>query len=164
MKPILRLALLVFLAGAPLATAASADEDANAALARKFYEAINSRNLDALDAIVSKDFLEHMGDPQQAHGVEGLKQSLAPFLASSSDLKFVNDPVIAKGDYVTVVDTISGTNDGEMMGMQPTKKQFEFNAIDIWRVKDGKITDVWHNFPSGDILLQIGYKLVPPSK
>jgi len=156
MKPILRLALLVFLAGAPLATAASADEAANAALARKFYEAINSRNLDALDAIVSKDFLDHMGDPQQAHGVEGLKQSLSPFLASSSDLKFVNDPVIAKGDYVTVVDTISGTNDGEMMGMQPTKKQFEFNAIDIWRVKDGKLAEAWHVEQMLQMMMQIG--------
>jgi predicted ester cyclase len=156
MKPILRLALLVFLAGAPVATSASADEAANAALARKFYEAINSRNLDALDAIVSKDFLDHMGDPQQAHGVEGLKQSLAPFLASSSDLKFVNDPVIAKGDYVTVVDTISGTNDGEMMGMQPTKKQFEFNAIDIWRVKDGKLAEAWHVEQMLQMMMQIG--------
>src|SRR4029077_555198 len=144
MKAILRVALLALLTGAPVVSTAMADDAANAALARKFYEAINSRNLDALDAIVSKDFMDHMAHPQQAHGADGLKQSLAPFLASSSDLKFVNDPVIAKGEFVTVVDTISGTNDGEIMGMQPTKKSFEFSAIDIWRVKDGKLAEAWH--------------------
>jgi hypothetical protein len=39
-----------------------------------------------------------------------------------------------------------------------------WSQIDVWRVKDGKITDVWHNFPDADILLQLGYKLVPPTK
>jgi predicted ester cyclase len=156
MKAILRVALLALLTGAPVVTTAMADDAANAALARKFYEAINSRNLDALDAIVSKDFMDHMADPQQAHGVDGLKQSLAPFLASSSDLKFVNDPVIAKGEFVTVVDTISGTNDGEIMGMQPTKKSFEFSAIDIWRVKDGKLAEAWHVEQMLQMMMQIG--------
>jgi predicted ester cyclase len=156
MKAILRVALLALLTGAPVVTTAMADDAANAALARKFYEAINSRNLDALDAIVLKDFMDHMADPQQAHGVDGLKQSLAPFLASSSDLKFVNDPVIAKGEFVTVVDTISGTNDGEIMGMQPTKKSFEFSAIDIWRVKDGKLAEAWHVEQMLQMMMQIG--------
>jgi hypothetical protein len=39
-----------------------------------------------------------------------------------------------------------------------------WSSSDIWRVKDGKITDVWHNFPNQDILQQIGYTLVPPTK
>src|SRR6516164_5649110 len=143
MRAVLRGAVLALLAVAPVATTAIADETANTALVRKFYQAINARSLDQLDAIVAADFLDHMADPQQPHGIEALKQSLGPFLASSSDLKFVNDPVIAKGDYVTVVDTITGTNDGEIMGMQPTSKSFEFSAIDIWRVKDGKLAEAW---------------------
>jgi predicted ester cyclase len=137
-------------------TTATADEAANVALVRKFYQAINSRNLDALDAIVSSDFADHMADPQQPHGIDALKQSLAPFISSSSDLKFVNDPVIAKGDFVTVVDTISGTNDGEIMGMQPTNKSFEFSAIDIWRIKDGKLAEAWHVEQMLQMMMQIG--------
>ena len=156
MKAVLCGALLALLAGVPVATAAIADEAANAALVRKFYQAINARSLDQLDAIVAADFLDHMADPQQPHGIEALKQSLGPFLAASSDLKFVNDPVIAKGDYVTVVDTITGTNDGEIMGMQPTKKPFEFNAIDIWRVTDGKLAEAWHVEQLLQMMMQIG--------
>ena len=150
----LRIALLASMMS--VATTAIADEAANAALVRKFYEAINARSLDQLDAIVATDFMDHMADPQQPHGIEALKQSLGPFLASSSDLKFVNDPVIAKGDYVTVVDTITGTNDGEIMGMQPTSKSFEFSAIDIWRVKDGKLAEAWHVEQMLQMMMQIG--------
>jgi predicted ester cyclase len=154
MKAILRIGfLLLAVAAAP---AAIADEAGNAALARKFYDAINNRNLNSLDGIVAKDFVDHMADPDQPLGIEGLRQSLVPFLASSSDLKFINDPVIAKGDYVTVVDTISGTNDGQIMGMAATQKPFKFNAIDIWLVKDGKLAEVWHVEQILQMLMQLG--------
>ena len=64
--------------------------------------------------------------------------------------------MIAKGEFVTIVDTISGTNDGEIMGMQPTKKSFEFSAIDIWRVKDGKLAEAWHVEQMLQMMMQIG--------
>jgi predicted ester cyclase len=156
MKALFRIATLALAAGIGAATTAAADDAANAALARRFYAAINDHNLDALDGIVAKDFVDHMADPDQPRGVEGLKKSLAPFLASSSDLKFVNDPVIAKGDYVTVVDTVSGTNDGELMGLPPTRKPFQFNAIDVWRVKDGKLAEAWHVEQILQMMMQIG--------
>ena len=68
------------------------------------------------------------------------------------------------GDLVTAVVTVSGTYQTELMSVASTGNKVTFSQIDIWRVKDGKITDVWHNFPSADILLQIGYTLVPPAK
>jgi predicted ester cyclase len=71
---------------------------------------------------------------------------------------------VLEGDLVTAVVTASGTYQAEIMGIGPTVNKVTWSSIDIWRVKDGKITDVWHNFPNEDILQQIGYTLVPPTK
>ena len=68
------------------------------------------------------------------------------------------------GDLVTAVVTVSGTYQTELMGVAPTGNKVTFSQIDIWRVQDGKITDVWHNFANADILQQIGYQLVPPAQ
>ena len=42
-----------------------------------------------------------------------------------------------------------------MLGVAATGKPVSFSIIDIWRVKDGKLAEIWHNVPNGDILAQI---------
>ena len=39
--------------------------------------------------------------------------------------------------------------------MAPTGKQITWSLIDLWRVEDGKVTELWHNIPNNDILEQI---------
>lgn len=66
------------------------------------------------------------------------------FATAFPDLKIVNDKVIAKGDYVTVISTGTGTNTGPLMGMAPTGKPARMGAIDVWLVRDGKLAEAWH--------------------
>ena len=80
------------------------------------------------------------------------------------DQQITVDLWVIEGDMVTAMATVSGTHQGELLGVAPTGKPMTFSIIDIWHVKDGKITEVWHNFPTADILQQIGYQLVPPAK
>ena len=40
--------------------------------------------------------------------------------------------------------------------MAATKKPFEFHAIDIWLVKDGKLAEVWHVEELLQMMMQIG--------
>ena len=154
-----RVVLVAALAAAPFVAVASADEAANEALARRFYAEINARNLDALNEFVAVNFVDHNAPPGAPQGLEGMKAGLKPFLASSSDLKITNDLVVTKGDYVTVVDTAKGTNDGSMMGAPATNKPFEFHAIDLWLIKDGKLAEGWHV----EELLQMTMQLNPPA-
>ena len=68
------------------------------------------------------------------------------------------------GPPLTAVVTVSGTQQAAILDIAPTGNKVTWSQIDVWRVQDGKIIDVWHNFPEADILLQIGYKVVPPTK
>ena len=133
-------------------------EQANKAVVQRFYEEVaNQKKLDVLKEVFDPKMVEHSLDI-------GPVLTDTELLAGFPDLHLTVDLWVVEDDLVTAVVTVSGTHQAEFMGVAPTGNKMTFSIIDIWRVKDGKITDVWHNSPSADILQQIGYKLVPPAK
>jgi steroid delta-isomerase-like uncharacterized protein len=128
----------------------------NEAVARRFYEAINQGNLDAFDEFVAADLVDHNLVPGQAPGLEGLKQAIAGIRAGFPDFQVTNEEIIAQGDRVVVRSTVRGTHQGEFEGIPPTGKPVEIGAIDIWRVVDGKLVEVWHVEELLSLMGQIG--------
>ena len=52
--------------------------------------------------------------------------------------------MIAEDDYVVVRGTYSAIHDrGEWLGMAPTGNRVTETVIDIFRLKEGKIVEVW---------------------
>lgn len=157
MKIACRLLLVMPLLAAPLATVAIADEAANEALARRFYTEFNAGNIAAFDEFMAADFIDHTPTvPDAPQGLEGVKHEMQGYIAAFPDAKVVNDLVIPKDDYVTVVSTVTGTNTGSMMGMAATGKPVKINAIDVWLVKDGKLAEVWHVEQLLQMMMQLG--------
>ena len=148
-------ALIAMLVVLPV-TAVDAGEAANAALARRFYVAFNARDLDSLDKFMAQNIVDHNPAPGQTDGLAGVKVSLRGFFALSSDIQAHNDLVIAKGDYVTVYSTATGTHTGDLLGVKATHKPFQIHTLDIWRVKDGKLAEGWHVEELLGILTQVG--------
>lgn len=141
---------------------ALADDAANEALARRFYTEFNARNFDAFAEFIAADIVDHTGGPDMAAGVEALKKELQGFAAAFSDMKIENDLVLVSGDYVTVISTAKGTNDGAMMEMPATSKPVDFKAIDVWLVRDGKLAEVWHVEQLLQMMTQMG-AMKPPA-
>jgi len=134
-------------------------EQANQAVVQRFYEeVVNQKKVEVMKEVFDPKMTEHaLGfGPQMFRDVD--------LLAGFPDQHLTVDLWMVKDDMVAAVVTVSGTQTAEFMGIAPTGNKMSFSQIDIWRVKDGKITDVWHNFASADILLQLGYTLVPPAK
>jgi steroid delta-isomerase-like uncharacterized protein len=134
--------------------------EANKALARRFYEAFNRSDMDALDGFVAPDFVDHNPLPGQAPGLQGLKDAMNMFRAAFPDMRIANEDFIAEGDKVVVRSSARGTNSGTLMGMPPTGKHAELAAIDIWAVKNGRLAEAWHVEELLQMMMQIG--LVPP--
>ncbi len=53
------------------------------------------------------------------------------------------DEMIAEGDRVMVRWTSRGTHQGEYFGVPPTNKQVAYSGINIFRIADGKIAEIW---------------------
>ncbi|MFN8491780.1 MAG: ester cyclase [Caldilineaceae bacterium] len=134
-------------------------EQANKAVVQRFYEEVaNQKKVEVFKEVFDPHMVEHaLGyGPQLFRDVD--------LFAGFPDQHLTVDLWLVKGDLVAAVVTVTGTQTGKFIGIAPTGKKITFSQIDIWRVRNGKITDVWHNFASADILQQVGYKLVPPTK
>jgi steroid delta-isomerase-like uncharacterized protein len=139
----------------------SAEE--NKAIARRGYEAINQNNLDALDEVVAPDITDHDPAPGQAPGLEGVKQWFSSMHTAFPDFRMNVEDMIAEGDKVVARVRLSGTHQGELMGIDATGNRVTITGIDILRINaDGKIMERWGNFDDLGMMQQLGV-MEPPS-
>jgi steroid delta-isomerase-like uncharacterized protein len=132
----------------------SAEE--NKAITRRAYEAINQKNLDALDQMVASDIIDHDPGPGQGPGLEGVKQYFSSLHTAFPDVQMNIDDMIAEGDKVVARVNMSGTHQGEFMGNDPTGNRVTITGIDILRIADGKIVERWGKFDDLSMMQQLG--------
>jgi predicted ester cyclase len=72
---------------------------------------------------------------------EHLKEHIAFFEGVFPGYQLAAKEMIAEGDQVVVNATLTGTHQGELMGMPPTGRQVEVPFIIIYRVSGGRIVD-----------------------
>ena len=130
--------------------------DANKAVVRRYMEEVlNGRDIDALDHIAAEDYLDHPAFPGQEPGRRGMKYRISYLLAALDPHWTAND-LIAEGDLVVTRWTLAGTQRGEFLGIQPTGKQFTLKVIEIYRVKDGMMTEHWNVVDMFGLYQQLG--------
>ena len=96
-----------------------------------------------IDELVEPDALIRTPLPIEATGAELLKEVFARLLRAFPDLHVTIEDLIAEGDKVVARDTVTGTHQGEYMGLPPTGKSVTYNEIFIVRFADGRIAETW---------------------
>jgi predicted ester cyclase len=81
--------------------------------------------------------------PIDAAGPEALKQVWAMLFRIYADIHLNVEDVIAEGDKVVGRTTVTGTHQGEFMGVAPTGKSVTYNEIFIFRFADGRVVETW---------------------
>ena len=115
----------------------------NKALVRRFVEEVqNQHNLDALDELLSPDFVDHSGMSSPPN-LKGARSFFTMMFAAFPDMRFEIRQQLAEGDRVMTYKTFHGTHRGPFMGIPATGKEVTFDNIDIMTVTEGKITEHW---------------------
>jgi steroid delta-isomerase-like uncharacterized protein len=126
-------------------------------LVHRFYdEVINAGDIDKIDELVAEDFVEHEQFPGISSDREGVKEFFRLLRGAFPDVHFTTEDVIADGELVAARFTMTGTHDGEFMGVPATSKQVTVSGIDIIRVRDGKCVEHWGQFDALGLLQQLG--------
>ena len=112
----------------------------NKAVVRACFENASQGNFDALDGIVTANYVLH---PRDVHGADGLKEMVQGYRDSLSGLRVTVDQQFTDGDYVATRYTITGTHDGNLMGTPPSGKDVAFTGITISRCESGRIAEEW---------------------
>ena len=115
--------------------------NANRAIVEKNLEAINKKDVKALEALAADDIkLTRHGDRQKVEGKKAYLKWIKDTLASTSDGKVEVKGIWAAGDFVAVADTFTGSPAKDIPGTKGTKgKRIETRVAQFFQIVDGKI-------------------------
>ena len=130
--------------------------DDNKAIARRFIDEVFVEGRTAtVDELLADDFVGHTW-PSTGHPKDDLKAAIGRTSKSLSDPRFLVEDVIAEGDRVVIRLTAEATQTGELMGMPASGKRYSIGEIHIFRIRDGKVVEHWHQFDQMAMMKQLG--------
>ena len=135
----------------------TATEKANIVIVRKFFEVGPSKgDLAAADSLLHSEFSLHTPLPTPGPGIEAMNNVIVTCRAAFHNLNVTVDDIMADGDKVTARFTARGIHKGEFMGLPPTGKAIMMTGIEIFRVNDGKIAELWGEVNLMGLMQQLG--------
>jgi predicted ester cyclase len=74
------------------------------------------------------------------------------------DARYTVDAVLADGDLVSGRWTMTGTQTGPLpdFGLAPTGRPVRMHGMEIFRVRDGRLAELWHQESVFSMLAQLG--------
>jgi serine phosphatase RsbU (regulator of sigma subunit) len=125
---------------------ASALEENNKALVRRFFEEVYSLgHLEVADELLAPNFIDYDVLPGEVVDIEGLKRALAELQAPFSDFRYSIEEQVAEGDKVVTKIIGSGIHDlKEFRGVAPSGARITIEFVTINRVVEGKIVEARH--------------------
>lgn len=131
-------------------------KDTNLAAQERFAEGVNSGNFDVFDEVVSPDVVDHDPAPEQGPGPQGFKDMFATMRIAFPDLEVTPEHMTATEDDVALAYTITGTHEGEFLGVAPTGRKITARGVQIGRFEDGRLAERWGSSDQLAILQQLG--------
>lgn len=77
-------------------------------------------------------------------------------IAAFPDTVVTVEDTINEGDKIAVRCRVTGSHDGQGIGVSPTNRPVEFTGMVIVRVSDGKIVEAWNEFNFMEMYKQVG--------
>jgi hypothetical protein len=129
---------------APVPTIQKTD---NKATFERFCDAMNTGDAavisTTIDELVEPDALIRTPLPLDSAGRDKLKEVFARLHRAFPDLHVTVEDLIADGDKVVARNTVTGTHQGEYMGLPATGKAVTYDEIFIFRFVDGRVAETW---------------------
>lgn len=132
----------------------SAEE--NKAIVRRFFEEGPSKgNLADADELLSPSFSLHTPLPS-APGIPGMNDIITACRAAFLHLNVTVEDMVADGDKVAARFTAHGIHKGSFMSLPPTGKPITMTGIEIFRIEDGRIAELWGEANLLGLMVQLG--------
>jgi steroid delta-isomerase-like uncharacterized protein len=145
-----------------IVTADDDKEKASIAAIKKQVEAFNAKKAADALAIMADDAVESdQADSKDVKGKKNMEKGLQMFWKAFSDGKIDVPNVWAAGDYAVAEGTFTGTNDGPMDKMPKTGKKVSMQYAEIFKMKDGKVVELWRFRNGVDMAMQLGLMPMP---
>lgn len=131
--------------------------EANKLTMQKFVEFINTASQALADELISTDAIFHVpGSPEPMQGPAGYLAIIAMMREGFPDIQWTLEEMVAESDKVAARFIMRGTHQGTFFGVPPTGKQIAVQAMNLYRLSDGKFVEERGQPDMLGLLQQIG--------
>ena len=158
---ILTIALLAILVGCSNEAATEAQENRNMEIVRQTHADLAAGDLEAFKAAISPNYVRHcQAMPpglQELHGTDEFFAFIEEFVVAVPVHQDSISNMIAHGDMVAYISTITGTQTGPMGEIPASGKSFTLDNIIMQRLENGKIAETWVSWDNVAFMSQLGF-------
>jgi predicted ester cyclase len=123
---------------------------------------LNGRDFSHLEAYVAPNFRWHDAPPGTPEGPAPLERLLSDLAIAYPDRQVRTRFALCADDLILVQQELTGTNTGPLLGYPPSGKVHRALHTEIYRIDEGRITELWGEGVIPLLLLQSGWTLTPP--
>ena len=128
----------------------------NIEIITRFEHAFRAADQATIDELCDPGLVDHNPAPGHEPTLVGFKQKVAGFKAIFPDLKEDLQDVTASGDTVATRWVVTGSLQQEFMGIPAAGQRIRVEGMNFYRLKDGRVTDVWAQSDALGMMQQLG--------
>ena len=125
----------------------TAQEASNKAMFSHFCDVVSTGDAEliskTIDEVFEPDVLIRTPLPVEATGAQAMKEVFARLRQAFPDLHVAVEDLVAEGDRLVSRNVVTGTHQGEYMGLSPTGRSVVYDEIFILRFVNGRIAETW---------------------
>lgn len=134
----------------------------NKEIVRRFVEEfLNEANYDTAEEFLGEDIADYHNLMGKTTGRDAVVEAMKNVHSAFPDFAITPEEIIAEGDIVALRMTQRATHEGPFMGIEPTGKSFEIDAMAFLKLEDGKIVERRVRPDMLGLLGQLGLKELP---
>ncbi|HJY61418.1 MAG TPA: ester cyclase [Streptosporangiaceae bacterium] len=128
----------------------------NIEIITRFEHAFRAADQATIDELADPGLADHNPAPGHEPTLAGFKQKVAGFKAVFPDLVEDLQDIIASGDTVATRWVVTGSLQQELMGIPASGQAIRVEGMNFYRLKDGRVTDIWTQFDGVALMQQLG--------
>ena len=128
----------------------------NIEIITRFELAFRAAEQATIDELADPGLVDHNPAPGHEPTLAGFKHKVAFFKAIFPDLQEDLQDIIASGDTVATRWVITGSPQQEFMGISASGQTIRVEGMNFYRLKDGRVTDIWTQFDGAAMMQQLG--------
>jgi steroid delta-isomerase-like uncharacterized protein len=132
--------------------------EANKAITGSYFnDVINGGNLELIGEIIAPEFVMHWPLlPHPMRGQEGLKHFVTMLRTAFPDIRYTIEREMADQEMAAIRWTMAATHQGEFLGTPASGNSVHLQGVNIFRINESQIVEIWVNENDLGLLEQIG--------
>src|SRR5581483_2692029 len=128
----------------------------NVEIITRFEHGFRAADQATIDQLADPGLVDHNPAPGHEPTLAGFKEKVAEFKALFPDIGEDLQDIIASGDTVATRWVVTGSLQREFMGIPASGQPIRVEGMNFYRLKDGRVTDVWTQFDGLALMQQLG--------